>query len=103
VDVLASCGEVRSSGSSRATTKNKDPHKCRGATALKVTEGNVRQELGFPALQFLSTYPVFTLAMQQCSSADRSILFTTRIVRSVQHNKERFKCFPKANSKNWSY
>src|SRR6185369_8935906 len=40
--------------------------------------------------------------MQQCSSADRSILFTTRIVRSVEHNKERFKCFPKANSKNWS-
>jgi len=38
---------VFSSSSATGSHKNKDPHKCRGATALKVTEGNVRQELGF--------------------------------------------------------
>src|SRR5436305_183464 len=38
---------VLPSSVSRAATKNKGPHKCRGVTALKVTEANVRQELDF--------------------------------------------------------
>ena len=70
---------------------------CRGATALKVTEGNVRQELVSGPAGFTFNLSSFYLAMQQCSSADRSNLFTTRIGRSVEQNKERFKCFPKAN------
>jgi hypothetical protein len=62
--------EVHSSGSLPATTKNKDPHKCRGATALKVTEGNVRQELGFRPYSFTTNYPVFTWL---CSSVRQPI------------------------------
>jgi len=37
--------EVRSSGNGGQPQKTRTLNKCRGATALKVTEGNVRQEL----------------------------------------------------------
>src|SRR5438309_6279022 len=62
--LMAALWEVRSSRQCVRwqPQKNKDPHKCRGATALKVTEGNVRQELGFrpcglsQPIQFLLGY-----------------------------------------------
>jgi hypothetical protein len=97
VDAFVICGKKRVLLASVGQPQNtKTLNKCRGATALKVTEGNVKQELvsgSAVALKLSSFY----LAMQQCSSADRSILFPTCVVRSVEHNKERFKCFPKAN------
>ncbi len=63
---------------------------------LKVTEGNVRQELGFRPYSF-THYPVFTFGYAIMLSQPIEASCSPHIVRSVEHNKERFKCFPKAN------
>jgi hypothetical protein len=61
---------VRSSGGVGQPQKTRTLNKCRGATALKVTEGNVRQELVSGPAVFTLNLSSFYLAMQQCSSAD---------------------------------
>jgi hypothetical protein len=97
VDALLAAGSAFFRQLSGSPQKIRTLNKCRGATALKVTEGNVRQELASGPASFTLNLSSFYLACSSVRQPIEAILFTTRIVRSVEHNKERFKCFPKAN------
>jgi hypothetical protein len=71
-------------------------NKCRGAPALKVTEGNVRQELGFRPCGFYQPIQFLLGSAAVFVSRSKHLVHHTHCLVSGVH-KERFKCFPKAN------
>jgi hypothetical protein len=87
---------------SSAAIRNKDPQMCRGATALKVTEGNVRQELVSGSAGFTLIFFQFLLGA--------ATVFVSRSKQLVHHMhwpvsgaiQGAPQCFPKTSLKNWS-
>src|SRR5438445_10674343 len=99
--LMAALWEVRSSRQCVPwqPQKNKDPHKCRGATALKVTEGNVRQELGFRPCSFIQT---IQFLLWLCSSVRQPIEASCSphaLSGSVEHTRSASNAFPKQTKK----